>query len=183
MEEIRGEEWLPVVNYEGFYEVSNLGSVRSLSRMTRGRWDSLKLSKGRYLKPYLMNTGYLRVDLSKKGVTTSFAIHRLVGKAFIPLIEGKNHINHIDNNRANNHVSNLEWCTPKENTAHASKQGRLGAILNNNSRKTHCKNGHPLYGSNLYTTKQGYRQCKICVLNRMRLHREKIKATKLSILE
>lgn len=83
----------------------------------------------------ISNKGRKFVHLHKKGVTKSFYIHRLVANSFIQKVEGKNHVNHIDNNPLNNCVDNLEWCTPKENTAHAQKQGRLVTNFSNETRK------------------------------------------------
>ena len=70
---------------------------------------------GRYLKVTLRPVGYCAVNLSKNGVYKSFYVHRLVAEAFIPNPEHKPYINHIDENKSNNHISNLEWCTQKEN--------------------------------------------------------------------
>lgn len=111
------------MGYEGLYEVSSFGNVRSLARMTLGRWGKMKLSPGGNLTAERPSNGYLRVQLSKEGTKKHQLVHRLVGKAFIKS-NGKPHINHKDSDRANNHVGNLEWCTPRENTAHMEKQGR-----------------------------------------------------------
>lgn len=72
----------------------------------------------RFMKQYVMD-GYLNVGLRKEGKQKKFRVHRLVAQAFIPNPEGKPYINHIDGNRKNNHVENLEWCTQKENVYHA----------------------------------------------------------------
>lgn len=105
------EEWRPVSGYEEFYSVSNTGKVRSLR---------LNIE----LKPSLSFKGYLRIVLwSPTGTRLTGIVHRLVAQAFIPNPENKPQINHIDCQRSNNHVSNLEWCTPKENTAHMVKLG------------------------------------------------------------
>ncbi len=69
----------------------------------------------------LLSNGYLRVGLSKDDVSVSITIHRLVASAFIENRDNKPFVNHIDGNKQNNHVNNLEWCTPKENGTHASK--------------------------------------------------------------
>lgn len=100
------EVWKPVHEYEGFYEVSNMGRVRSLRNNIT-------------LRPVLDSYGYSIVSLTVKGNHKCKKIHRLVAKAFIPNPEEKPCINHIDYNRSNNVVENLEWVTPKENTAHS----------------------------------------------------------------
>lgn len=114
------EVFVQVKEYEGLYEVSNLGNIRSLPKAD-GR-------AGRILKQELLSshshTNYRRVTLSKNGKTERFAVHRLVAKSFIDNPECKPHVNHIDNNGENNTVWNLEWCTQTENMEHSSKQGR-----------------------------------------------------------
>ncbi|AGI61785.1 HNH endonuclease [Vibrio phage JSF3] len=109
------EIYLPIPEFEN-YEVSNFGNVRSTKR-----------TKPILLKPDVTNhqhTQYARVTLSKEGITYRIAVHRLVAKVFIPNPHNKPHVNHIDNNGINNHVSNLEWCTHVENMQHSAKQGR-----------------------------------------------------------
>lgn len=117
--------WLPVVGYEGVYEVSDTGRVRSLPRKTLGRWGKLKTTPGGLLKGYELKWGYIRVDLSKDGKTSHQSVHRMVALAHIPNPDNKPCVNHIDNIRHNNKASNLEWCTHKENTAHSMAQGRF----------------------------------------------------------
>jgi len=77
------EEWLPVAGYEDEYQVSNLGSVKSLNRYTKSRF-SLKKSPGKVLKGEVGKVGYIRFQLSKNGITKRYFIHRLVASAFIP---------------------------------------------------------------------------------------------------
>lgn len=111
------EQWKAVKNYEGYYEVSNTGKVRSLVN----RYNS----KGVFeLKGNLTNKGYYRVQLSVP-VRAKKSIHRLVAEVFLEQNTNKPFVNHIDNNRTNNRVSNLEWCTQSENLQHAQDQGRL----------------------------------------------------------
>ena len=105
--------------YKGIYQISNLGNVKSL-----------KYGKTRLLKKYL-SKGYYRVSLSFKGNVTRPVTHRLVAENFIPNYKNKPCVNHIDGNKENNHISNLEWCTYSENEIHSYK------ILNkiNHNRK------------------------------------------------
>lgn len=140
------------MNYEGLYEVSNLGNVRSLARMTPSRWGNMKLSPGGLLSPEVHRLGYKRVHLSKKSVRTKFLVHRLVATAFVKP-NGKPHINHIDSDRGNNRVDNLEWVTPKENSEHAVRAGR--------TKREFCKYGHRLEG-NIYMPPNGQRRCLTC---------------------
>lgn len=115
------EMWLPVPAYEGLYEVSNLGRVRSLPRFgTNGKCVSVDLCRG-----------YQRVNLWKNGVLTHKLVHRLVAEAFIPNPENKSQVNHIDGNKRNNNVCNLEWVTASENQIHARMNGLNPCVRNN----------------------------------------------------
>ena len=108
------ENWKPVVGYEGLYEVSDKGRVRSVDRITRdGRFW-----KGRMLGQFKAGQGYLRSVLSVNGKYHHEYIHRLVAMAFIPNPENKAEVNHKDGNKHNNVVSNLEWVTKSENGLH-----------------------------------------------------------------
>lgn len=106
------EEWRDVKGYEGLYQVSNLGRARSFHNQY-----------GRVLKPIRTTDGYSQVTLSKNGKLKATRLHILVAQAFIPNPENKPQVNHIDGNRANCHVDNLEWATSKENIQHAYKIG------------------------------------------------------------
>ena len=107
MEEI----WKDIEDYEG-YQVSNFGRVRSLDRYnSRGYWI-----KGCILKPIMDKKGYLTVGLSKNNHIKSFKVHRLVALHFIPNIENKPEIDHINTIKTDNRVENLRWVTPKENS-------------------------------------------------------------------
>ena len=110
--DLPGEEWRDVVGYEGLYQVSNLGRVRSFKR------DKAKIIKS--------NPGigdYLRVVLCKDFDKKNRFVHVLVAQAFIPNPEGKKQVNHLDGNKKNNCVDNLAWATPAENIAHAFDMG------------------------------------------------------------
>ena len=107
------EIWKQVVGYEGLYEVSNLGKIKSFY-----------ISKN-ILKNCAERDGYFVIGLNKKKKRKQFKVHRLVAQAFIPNLENKPCVNHIDNNPQNNNIFNLEWCTYKENTQHSLKQGRM----------------------------------------------------------
>lgn len=117
------EVWKPVIGYEGVYEASNLGRVRSLSRTIRCGYGKVRSLKGRVLKPILQNAGYLQVQLAYQGKTGHRTVHRIVAELFCHNKQGCNVINHIDANRLNNAASNLEWCTQEQNYHHARSMG------------------------------------------------------------
>ena len=94
--------WKPVVGYEGRYEVSNEGRVRSLDIYVNCRGGKTRLSKGRIKPINTNNRGYCTVNLCKDGSTERFLVHRLVAEAFIPNPENKPEVNHIDGNKSNN---------------------------------------------------------------------------------
>lgn len=112
------EEYVDILGFEGKYMVSNTGNVKTI-----GRWSHAEYSK-RWIDEGIKNAipdkdGYLIVTLSVSPKKKRISIHRLVAKAFIPNPDGKPQVNHIDGNKRNNHVLNLEWCTSSENNFHA----------------------------------------------------------------
>ena len=112
------EIWRPVVGYEDCYMVSSLGRVKSLGN---GKSNN---SKVKILKPSKNKYGYLKVGLFINGIRKELLIHRLVAQAFIPNTENLPEINHIDENKENNCVDNLEWCTTKYNCNYGTRTER-----------------------------------------------------------
>ena len=113
---IEKEVWKDIPDFEGFYQVSNLGRVRSLDREFRSEERNRLYSlEGKVIKPY-NSRGYRYVPLSKSGKVTKVSVHRLVAKTFISNPEKLEYVNHKDENKSNNRLENLEWCTPKYNT-------------------------------------------------------------------
>lgn len=117
------EIWKNIENYEGLYQVSNLGRVKSLERKVKGKAGYYKVIKEKILNPTLNNNGYHLVKLSKQSKCKGITVHRLVANAFIPNIDNKEQVNHIDGVKTNNRVSNLEWNTRSENMCHADNIG------------------------------------------------------------
>lgn len=113
------EIWKDIKEYEGLYQVSNLGNVKSLKRYVNTNGGAKRLVKEKILKPIIDNTNYYVVSLWKNNVCQRAHIHRLVVETFISNIYHKPYVNHKDGNKLNNNVNNLEWCTPKENNLHA----------------------------------------------------------------
>lgn len=116
------EQWVDIIGYEGYYQVSNLGRARSLDRKVKHRKDNAFI-KGAILNQHPLK-GYRIVRLSKDAVQRNVLIHRLVAIAFIPNPNNKPDVNHKDCNKHNNAVYNLEWSTERENIRHAVKMGR-----------------------------------------------------------
>lgn len=123
-ESILQEEWKPVVEFEGLYEVSNLGKVRSLDRIVKHKLVGSRIYFGRILKPPLMER-YPFVVLSKRGKRHQKLVHRLVLEAFVgPCPPGMECCHDPDPNPKNNALANLRWDTRKANAADAVRQGR-----------------------------------------------------------
>lgn len=113
------EEWRNIKDYEGFYQVSNLGRVRSLDRVIKNRFF-----KGKILTILTDRYGYSFVRLWNSGNSKNISVHRLVADAFIPNPNNLPHLNHKDEIKSNNIVSNLEWCTIKYNNNYGTKKER-----------------------------------------------------------
>lgn len=113
------EIWKDIKNYEGYYQISNLGNVRAIKK-----WHPIKkifMDDIKLLKPFDNGNGYLVISLASGGTKRkNFYIHRLVASTFIPNPNLYPQVNHIDFNKKNNAVDNLEWCTPAQNTRHSS---------------------------------------------------------------
>lgn len=115
---MKKEAWKPIKGYEGYYEVSDLGRIRSLNyNHTR---------EVAIMTPWASPKGYQCIHLCKNGVTRSYRVSRLVAEAFIPNPENKLYVDHIDTNRRNNQVENLRWCTQSENQRNEISRKRYG---------------------------------------------------------
>lgn len=113
------EEWRDIKGYEGFYQVSNFGIVRSLDRLVTAK-DNRKLHiRGVTLRLSKNRNGYLQVMLCKGNKPKHHRVHRLVAENFLPRVSYKPDVNHIDGNKSNNRITNLEWCNKSENMRHS----------------------------------------------------------------
>jgi hypothetical protein len=127
-ESLPNEEWRDIVGYEGYYQVSSCGRVRSVDRKIKtGRGYISCHVKGKIMKIKVHRTGYLEVSLSINGKSKTHKVHRLVSAAFIPNPQNHKEVNHKDENKANNNVDNLEWCTSKYN-ANYGERNRKSAL-------------------------------------------------------
>lgn len=116
MKSIQVEVWEDIKDYEGLYKVSNYGNIKSLSK-----YAGKSPRKEKLLKVHIDRYGYPYVVLCKEGKEHLATIHRLVAEAFIPNPHNKPQINHIDENKLNYQVSNLEWCTCKYNINYGTR--------------------------------------------------------------
>ena len=138
------EIWKDIVGYEGLYQVSNLGRVKSLGN-TKARKEKILLGVS-------ISDNYLQIGLNKNGERKRYVIHRLVAEAFIPNPLNKPQVNHINGNKKDNSVENLEWCTQCENIRHSIKKHLRGRYVRkidriidyietkrNNAKNMYCK--------------------------------------------
>ncbi len=116
------EIWKDIKDFEGYYQISNLGNVKSLDRemIVNG---GIRKYYSKSITQSIEKDGYLTVTLWKNSKSKSFRVHRLVAEAFIENPNNYEIVNHLDGNKQNNTVGNLEWCTIKENTNHAFRTG------------------------------------------------------------
>ena len=129
------EQWVDIAGYEGFYQVSSLGRIKTVERYEA---EKNRIIRERIRVPVAVH-GYLYCELWKCGKHKRYAIHRLVATAFIPNPDGKPQVNHLDGDKTNNSVANLEWCTASENERHA-----YGTELTHAYDRSGDKN--PMYG-------------------------------------
>lgn len=116
------EIWKDIQGFEGLYQVSNIGGIKSLSRVCVQRQRTY-IKKEQIMRKYFNRQGYLCVRLSKNNIQKGFLVHRLVAQAFIPNPENKQTINHKNGIHFDNRVENLEWATYLENNIHAYENG------------------------------------------------------------
>ncbi len=120
------EKWEDLPNFEGIYQVSDFGRIKSLPKMwITGNKGTLRVKGETIMKLSIDSGGYCQVELSKYKQKNKFLVHRIVAQVFIDNPEGKGCVNHKNSIRNDNRVENLEWCTHSENTNHAISNGRI----------------------------------------------------------
>lgn len=117
------EKWKDVDGFQGFYQVSNMGRVRSLDRFVKHSKITNRLIKGKTFTPKPDSHGYYTIQLCKNKVCKSLKVHRLVAIAFIDNPENKPEVNHVRGNKMDNRSTELEWSTSSENQLHAFRTG------------------------------------------------------------
>lgn len=141
------EVWKPIIGYEGLYEVSDKGHVRSLDRYVKNHGESYYFRPGALKTPRAKKNKYLVVDLYRDNEQKTCHVHRLVAEAFIDNPDNKSTVNHKDGNVRNNSVNNLEWATPEEQNKHFYAMGlksknnikkAITAMNAANSRRIRC---------------------------------------------
>ena len=129
-------EWRDVVGYEGLYKVNEYGDVIALNYRRTGQ--------KRLLKPKMNTVGYMQVGLNKNGKSKYFLVHRLVATAFCEGAEYFPEVNHIDEDKTNNHYENLEWCTREYNNNYGTIKDRLAEA---HKKKVRCIELNIIFGS------------------------------------
>ena len=150
------EEWKEVPDYEGLYEVSNTGNVRSLI-------------KNKIIKGFINRCGYKLVGLSKNGISKWFQVHRLVAQVFIPNPDNLPMVNHKDEDKNNNRVENLEWCDAKYNINYGTRLDKV--------KKTQIENGYWLGWDrkeylSIYKQYIGVKKRRECDIEKLKIYEE-----------
>lgn len=149
------EMWKDIEGYEGVYQVSNRGNVRSLPRTQKDKNGREVRYKGKILLPQPNSSGYMRVQLKKNGNLKAYFVHRLVAFHFVdnPNPKSCTVVNHLDGNYLNNNFDNLEWTTIYGNNHHAIENGRMKRTKEwlQHLRQSNEKNGRAVIGANVVT--------------------------------
>lgn len=148
---MKDEIWKDIPQYEGYYQVSNYGRVKSLKRTIVDSRGISKTVNERILIARVKENGYLQVSLWRNNKGKGEYVHRLVAMAFIPNPENKPTVNHKDLDIQNNHVENLEWATYKENNAYGDRLKRQGETFKANGKISKRVNQYDLDGNFIAT--------------------------------
>lgn len=128
------DEFIPIPGYEGLYSINRNGDIYSEPKLLNGR-NGMRRRMGRIVRPYWANNGYLMVRLYSDCQCKHCLVHRLIAQAFIPNPDGLPEVNHKDENKRNNRIENLEWCTRKYNVNYGTGTKRMSESLREKGRK------------------------------------------------
>lgn len=169
MEAAPDEIWKPIPSYEGLYEASNFGRVRSLDHETIDSRGMARHFKGKVLKQTtFVKSGHLQVKLSKNGKQTTRWVHQLVSAAFFGERQSGQIVRHLNDIPDDNRLENLAYGTQSDNMWDLARNGG-----NHQRRRTHCPHGHELVSPNLSRcfAERGHRACLACARARSRIYR------------
>lgn len=153
------EIWKDIKDYEGLYQISNLGNVRSLERKVRIN-KGYRIVKNKILKLGIRNNYYV-INLNKNNKKKSFQVHRLVAEAFINNLDNKPIINHKNFNKLDNNVNNLEWCTQKENVNYSiCNMKHRKNITHSNTKEKYISYRKSTNRYRITIDKKEYKSCK-----------------------
>lgn len=140
------EEWKDVKGFEGIYQISNQGRLRSMERFVKCRGENFRRLPSQIMKPMYSSQGYLNHRVTVNGKSTTLFIHRLVAEHFLNCDFDEKFVDHIDRNKTNNHASNLRFVSPKENMRNRSdnkldfeKVSQIKSLLKNMTQKEIAK--------------------------------------------
>lgn len=119
------EIWKDIPEFGGAYQVSSYGRVRSIDRFVKASYGSEQFRQGKDITPHLTPNGYLAVSIRYNRKTYNFYLHRLVARAFVDNPHSYNEVNHIDEDKTNNHFNNLEWCSHLYNIRYGSTRAKI----------------------------------------------------------
>lgn len=161
------ERWLPLPGFEGGYEVSDQGCIRSVDRIIHDSAGRTRRHKGRPIRLSPSPDGYIRYEFHFRGQASTQSVHRLVARAFIGPLPPGMEVLHRNGDRIDNRVENLRYGTHAENIRDSVRHGTHAE-----ARKTHCPRNHPYSGDNVWVvrTEDGgiKRRCRACARQRMR---------------
>lgn|SRR5574344_2142255 len=153
------EIWKDIPNYEGCYQISNLGRLKSLDRIVKNKCNSTRIQKGKIMKPILnKRNGYVYYGLSKNGMKL-YRAHVLILNTFIAKPRDNMQVNHVNGIKTDNRLENLEWCTPSENIIHSIS---IGLKRPSDKQKSACSKHNkenysfPVIGTNIKTGEKIY---------------------------